>query len=1051
MEEGLFGRFRRMKKEELIRQLVSLRLENEALRGKLEATRTRSDDALSLSGAGNWEFFQSFMENFSSLVFACDASGRLVYVNQACLKLLGYSREELLRLVIFDLVHEDHKALVLSRAMVRLRGGSEVRTLDVKLVKKDGSICWVEMFGIRIEDSGNRELPFLLGSATDITARVEAAQALQESENRFRVFAEHLQAAIYMNDPEGNLVYVNPYGVDLLGYSREELLTMRITDLIHPDYRQAAVQRVAARLRGEELEVQRDIPLVHKDGHLVWIELHAGRVVLNGRSYVLGTANNVTERKKSEDELRRSEERFKAFTNNIRAAVYLYGEKGKILFTNPYMSELTGYSSRELFKMKVLDLVHPDFREIARRMNQETCDLKIVTKSGACKWVEVRSEKLKLQEQEMLLGNAVDITHRVESEQALRESEQKFRFFFERSSDPMLLLDEKGFFDCNAAAMRQLKVSHKDEVLVHPARLSPEIQPDGRDSREKADEMVARAYEDGFHRFEWLHCDFTGKSFWADVSLTVIPFEHRNILFVVWRDITAFKELEELLREEREQLLVTLRSIGDAVITTDLEGRIVLMNRVAEHLTGWSQAEAQGREVDEILDLVDPESGQAAVNPLRQAITRGVVLEFTEGLILHSRDGRELKVADSASPIRDEKSRIIGGVLVFRDITERERMQEEVFKLRKLESVGRLAGGIAHDFNNLLTGIIGNIEIALLRGDARSESGRENLSKALKASGRAADLTQKLLTFAKGGEPIKESADIAEIIRDSAEFPLLGSNIALKLDIPAELWAAEVDAGQISQVIQNLVINAIHAMPSGGELAIRAENLKLNREEALNLSLEPGFYVMITIHDQGCGIPERLYDRIFDPFFTTRQEGSGLGLSVVHSIVSKHGGCVMVASQEGAYTEFTIHLPALGRVPESGGRHLRPDLDRGRGCRILIMDDEEMVLEILGDALTSYGCEVTAVKDGREALACYQQEKFDLVIIDLTIPGGLGGRETIKLLREYDPGVKAVVSSGYANDPVLARYEDYGFCGRLEKPFVLEELFRLLDRILAAP
>ncbi len=1048
MEEQLLAKLQDMDKEELLRQVVALRLENEALKGRLEPQRSSPGGALSLSGPGNWEFFQAFMENFSSLVFACDSGGRLIYVNRACSRLLGYSQKELEGRMILEFIHPDSQDSVVNRTMTRLRGGRPVETVDIRLERKDGSSCWVEMFAIRLDDPRNPGQPFLLGSAVDITARIEAARALQESENRFRVFSEHLQTAIYMNDPEGNLVYVNPYGVDLLGYSREELLTMRITDLIHPDHREAAVRRVADRLQGKELEVQRDIPLLHRDGRLVWIELHAGMVTLDGKSYVLGTANNVTERKKSEDELRRSEERFKAFTNNIRAAVYLYGEKGRISFANPYMSELTGYDNRELLGMRIFDLVHPDFRKSARRIKQETFDLKIVTRSGACRWVEVRSEKLKLQGREMLLGNAVDITHRVESEQALRESEQKFRFFFERSSDPMLLLDEKGFFDCNAAAMQQLKARHKDEVLVHPARLSPAQQPGGRSSREKADESVARAFKDGFYRFEWLHCDLKGNSFWADVSLTVIPFEHRDILFVVWRDISAFKELEGLLREEREQLLVTLRSIGDAVITTDLGGRIILMNRVAEHLTGWTQAEAEGRRVDEILDLVDPDSGQRAENPLRQAISRGVALEFTEGLLLHSRDGRRLKVADSASPIRDENGRVIGGVLVFRDITERERMQEEVFKLRKLESVGRLAGGIAHDFNNLLAGIMGNIEIALLRSESRPDKSRENLAQALKAASRAADLTQKLLTFAKGGEPIKESADIAEIIKDSAEFSLLGANVSLALTTPADLWAAEVDAGQISQVIQNLVLNAVHAMPNGGELAIRAENLELARKAAMSLGLEPGLYVRITIRDQGCGIPERLYDRIFDPFFTTRREGSGLGLSVVYSIVNKHGGCIKVTSEEGSYAEFAIYLPALGKTPEGGGQPGRRGESRARGKRILVMDDEEMVLEILGDALTSYGCEVVAVRDGRDALARYREEDFDLVIIDLTIPGGLGGRETIRLLREYDPEVKAVVASGYANDPVLARFEDYGFCGRLEKPFSLESLLHLLDRIL---
>ncbi len=915
-------RLRELDKEELIERVISLQLEKEALQGCLSRKGREWDDALVFPGSDSWNFLQAFLEHFSSLVFTLSADGRVTYVNRSCLHLLGYRREEMVGRGFLEFVHDDHKGLILGKAMLRMRGGSVPIPVDVKILKKDGGVCWVEMFGVRVEGiPGVR--PFLLGSAIDITARIEAASALRESENRFRVLAEHLQAAVYMSDPDGRLIYANPY-----------------------------------------------------------------------------------------------------------------------------TSEITGYSNRELLTMRVLDLVHPDSREAARKLATDYYELKIITKQGEVKWVEARSHKLQLQDQSVTLGVALDISRRVADEQALKEGEKKFRLLFERSSDPMFLLDRYSFFDCNEAALKRLQAKDKNDVRVHHSRLSPERQPDGSPSREKARKMIDLAYEKGFNRFEWLHRDLAGRNFWTDVSLTVIPFEHRDMIFTVWRDISAFKELEELLREEREQLLVTLRSIGDAVITTDLEGRVELMNRVAEQLTGWSQAEARGRGIDEILDLYDLETGDRVRNPLNQAMEKGAVLEFEDDLILHSRDGRRLKVTDSASPIRDEKSQIIGGVLVFRDVTEKERMQEEVFKLRKLESVGRLAGGIAHDFNNLLAGIMGNIEIALMRFESRDSRLRENLEKALKASRRGADLTRKLLTFAKGGEPIRESTDIAEIIRDSAEFSLLGSQVALRLELPEGLWAADVDAGQISQVIQNLVINAVHAMPEGGLLTISGENVEVGLSQAVTLSLKPGFYVKIAIRDQGCGIPEELQARIFDPFFTTKDEGSGLGLSVVHSIVNKHDGCVKVLSQPGSFTEFTLYLPALGRLPERLPLKPRVIKPAGTARRILIMDDEEIVREILQEMLTSHGYEVTAVRDGWEAVGEYRKKAFDLVITDLTIPGGLGGRETVRLLKEYDPDAKVVVSSGYANNPVMAGYEKYGFCGCLDKPYNMEELLRLIARIL---
>ncbi len=881
---------------------------------------------------------------------------------------------------------------------------------------------------------------------------------LQKSEDQFRVFTENVQAAVYMIGEGGIIRYANPFLSSLSGYTNAELLQMPIYDLVHPEHKEMAIKRVQDRFKGEFLEPQYDVKLLNRSGIVKWVELHAEKLEFQGEKITLGTAIDITSRKKVENDFRRSEEKFKAFAENAQVMIYTYDSKGTFTYVNKMCEKLTGYSREELLGKNFTEVLHEDYREKSinraesRRTSlshEVTYDYIGVKKDGTCRWWELSGIPLPEDETGItVLGSAVDITDRVESERALKESEEKFRSLFERSSDPMLLLGEAGFFDCNQAAMKLLKAKNKDDVLTHPARLSPVRQPDGQSSRNKAETIIKRAYEAGFHRFEWLHCDFEGREFWADVSLTIIPFEKREIIFTLLRDISAVKELEQQLRDEREQLLVTLRSIGDAVITTDLEGRVVLMNRVAEKLTGWQHGAALGRPIDEVFDIVKANTGEPARNPLAQAIRQGLILELDDNTLLRSCSGQEFKIADSASPIRDDKSLITGGVLVFRDITDRERMQEEVLKLRKLESVGRLAGGIAHDFNNLLTGIMGNIEVAVLRLGPQSKKANTNLEKALKASRRAADLTQKLLTFAKGGEPIKETAEIGEIIKDSAEFSLMGSKIGLSLKIPDDLWVAEVDAGQISQVIQNLVINAVHAMPKGGTILICCENVHFDFLKPANLPLKPGPYVKISVRDEGLGISEELRAKIFDPFFTTKKEGSGLGLSVIHSIITKHDGYIGVRSESGQFTEFTIFLPALGVASGVRAVAVSGEEPLFKKSRILVLDDEEIVREIITELLEAYGFEVETVIDGRQVLERYKEQEFALVIMDLTIPGGMGGRETIKLLKEFDPQVKAVVSSGYANDPVVADYEKYGFRGFLNKPYNIDELLQLLKNVL---
>ena len=1057
MDDLSISRLQEMDKDELLKQAFSLYLENETLRSvlKIQSSKTSTDSPATQPLSNNGKDQKQLLDKLSSMVITSNSRGKITYVNQACVDLSGFSKSELVGVDLLDLVHEESRDLAMARIMVRARNNEPPEAHEYRMKRKDGSTVWVEIYGVTLEAADE---PFLLINAVDVSRKVAADQALRKSESLFRGFADNIRAAIYLLNEKGEIFYANPFASELSGYSIQELMGLPGFAIIHPEEREMAVSRNQARLRGEEVPNQYDLRLQVKGNKVIWVELHMEKFLIEGQVVSLGTAIDVTARKESEQALRLNEEKFKNFAENLQVMIYTYDSKGKFTYVNRKCVQLAGYSRSEFLQMHFLDIVREDYRKLVlehamtRRIGQgdgQAYDIAVVNKEGQEFWLEISGIRLEGEGDEVtVLASAVNITDRMKSEEALKESETKFRNLFEQSTDPMLLLDENGFFDCNLAAVKGLKAESKEALLIHPAGISPEFQPDGSSSRVKAEIEINKAFTVGTNRFEWLHQDFTGHHFWADVSLTVIPFRNRKILFTVWRDISDIKKLEQLLRDEREQLMVTLRSIGDAVITTDIAGRVVLLNRVAEQLTGWSQKEAAGLMISEVLELVSGKTREAVVNPLTQAVNKGIVLELSEDTVLLSRSGQHFKIADSASPIRDEKSQIIGGVMVFRDISDRERLQEEVLKFKKLESVGRLAGGIAHDFNNLLTGIMGNLEVASLRLTKDPERARENIAKSIKASHRAADLTQKLLTFAKGGEPIKKTADLGEIIRDSAEFVMSGSNIALEVEVAEDLWAVEVDTGQISQVIQNLVINAVQAMSDGGTISVTVENIQFEVGEMPPLPLSPGAYIRISVKDQGHGIAPGIKQKVFDPFFTTRPEGSGLGLSVIHSIISKHDGHVAISSVPGKFTDFIVFLPALHGHRSNSKKDVIIETHKLQsGGRILVMDDEGLICEILSGFLQDQGYDVVTVNDGREAVEAYRQEKFFLVILDLTIPGGLGGRETIKLLREYDPAVKAVVSSGYANDPVMAEYEKYGFCGCLNKPYIFKDLLQLIGRI----
>ena len=509
------------------------------------------------------------------------------------------------------------------------------------------------------------------------------------------------------------------------------------------------------------------------------------------------------------------------------------------------------------------------------------------------------------------------------------------------------------------------------------------------------------------------------------------------------------EKAEQDLLAEKEQLAVTLFSIGDGVITTDTFGNIMLINKAASHLTGWPESEAIGVPLENVFHIIDETTHHRCGSPVDRVIVTHRPLTVDLSYLLVSREGKERIIASNAAPIHDKDQNVIGVVLVFRDVTEKKKYEADILKTSKLESVGILAGGLAHDFNNILTAILGNISLAKIQIDQEDDV-YPFLEQAEEASVRAKNLTQRLLTFARGGSPVRKILPIGELIREAVGFALTGTNIHARFEIDADLWPVNCDRNQILQVIDNLIINSIQAMPEGGQVLVKAENLDL--QETLMLPISEGPYVNIEIHDQGVGIPEKYLTKIFDPYFTTKHKGSGLGLATVYSIIKNHEGHIMVDSEVAVGTTLNVYLPA---VPEESSNK-KPEASvkfiSGTG-RILVMDDEKIVRQIARQLLERCGYEVSVAGDGSEALEMYKQaleenNRFDLVLMDLTIPVGMGGKEAIKFLMEMDSDVKAVVSSGYSNDPIMAHYEDYGFSGVISKPYKIYDLSEVVAEVL---
>jgi PAS domain S-box-containing protein len=854
---------------------------------------------------------------------------------------------------------------------------------------------------------------------------------MNDDETIWRSLIDRSHDGIVVVDQDGKVYDSNQRYREMLGYGAEEMGGLHVWDWdaqwtreqLLPMFRSDSDFRSAVETRHRR-----------KDGTLLDVEISSSRAVSGGRRLTFCICRDISASKQAKKDLEASEARFRALIEKAPVAISL-SRDGIGVYANQRFLEMLGMTEAgEYVGHPLIEHFAPQCRqESQERSRRRTLGLPapaeiesvFLRQDGSQFPVQLAVGEVQLADGKVNIAFVTDITGRKQAEAEQFESEQRYRFFVETANEGVVVTQDGRLKFANAA-MLELTGRSMEELtslpfleFIHPD--DRELVRDNNLKRTRGEPVPGRYQVRLLSKFQSVK--------WLEISGVGIEWEGRPATMNFITDRTESTQMLAALQESEARFRSLVESSPDAIVIHQA-GLISYVNSAMLKLLGAGSAdELLGRE---LFPMIAPEDHEAVRERIRRRQETGQPTAPMENEFVRV-DGLRVKVEVSA--IHSHFRGAEASILFIRDISERKRMEAELIRNQKLESLGVLAGGIAHDFNNILTSLVGNL--SLLRADLPQDPALEELvAEAEQAAQSGKGLAQQLLTFAKGGAPVKKALDLARLLREAAGFTLRGSGAACEFALAEGLWPVQADPGQMEQVVHNLVLNAEQAMAGRGVVSLRAANADLPQ----------GRFVEVRVADQGTGIPQDDLAHIFEPYFTTKAKGRGLGLSIVHSIIERHGGRIAVDSRLGSGTEFRFLLPACAEAAEAPGRS--PALPRAAG-RVLIMDDDATVSRTLARMLKSLGCESAAVPDGESALAAYAQAEscgrgFRLVIMDLTVPGRMGGKEAVSRLKEKHPQARVAVSSGYANDPVLAGFAEFGFDAVLVKPYRLEDVAKLL-------
>ncbi len=997
--------------------------------------KRRAVNELSLSE----QRFRTFIED-APVSILISKNGVVRFANKFLIHLLGYKKDnELLNKPITDLVVTPERTKISDNNRKRESGDYVISSYETIALKSDGTEfpILVEAKAIKLPE-GLSTIVFI----KDFTEIKEYIGKIEESENNYKNLLDSIPSSIFKFDKNWNCLVANT-----MAYKYFRLASSIVPSTVDDINEEIDKISIFSDVKQLDLVSNKAYYLTEykmSDKRTRWVE-----VIVNALSDGnLVIINDITEKITSEQSIKEQAE----LLEHVSDAIISFDTNFNVRTWNKSAEHIYGWTMNEAIGSNMNDILLPveapddsDFWKIYNEREFWHSDLKFFKQNNEIVEVHCHLTQIKGKDGNILGGVCVnrDITKLKRTEEFMKLSQ----LCLDNAEDIIMWFDSEGTIQyANQSACTILGYS-KEELLKFGAY--DVVGPHTIESWANYwDDLKSK----GSITYDAYLKTKSGEILPYEKNANYLEIEDKQYNFSFLRNIAERKKHETALANEKERLAVTLRSIGDGVIVTDTEGRITLINKSAELMTGCFNDEVQGMNTVEVYKVLD-EKTKIPQNELFASVTNGgYAAENIKNKILVASDGKERIISESIAPIKDKNSETIGYVLVFRDITDKVIYEKELETAEKLRSIGVLAGGIAHDFNNILTAIVGNLALA------ENQIEHKNMEKILdilknteKAAFRAKNLTKQFLTFAKGGEPISKSVNLGEIITDSASFAIRGSNVKLKLELDEDLSPVYVDDGQISQVVQNLVINAVQAMDAGGSIILRAENVSLDGSSMKKIPLNPGDYVMVSVVDFGIGIPQNIISKIFDPYFTTKSDGTGLGLATSFSIISKHNGFLTVDSDVNKGSIFSFYLPVADSEPvTSDAVKIIP---ANHDAKILIMDDDLMIRETISEIVSILGFECFTAETGEQAIEIYKQSvvtnsPIDIIIMDLTVPGGKGGKEAVVDILKINPDAKVVVSSGHSTDPIMSDFRNYGFCAVLVKPYEMKEFTMTINTIL---